>query len=106
MAPVRFFYDYVDPASYLTERLLAEAAPRLGLDVERAPYEATPPPAALVDTGSERWRSFWEAARETAAAEGVALADPRLVPWTRKAHELALHALEEERFALVHDALF
>jgi predicted DsbA family dithiol-disulfide isomerase len=105
-APVRFFFDYVDPGSYLIERMLAEVEPHLAVEVERVPFEVTPPPAPLVDPRGEGWRRFWEGARAMSAEEGVALAEPRLVPWTRKAHELALHAREHERFENVHRALF
>src|SRR5688500_686133 len=105
-APVRFFFDYVDPGSYLIERMLAEVEAAHGLAVERIPFEVTPPPTPLVDPRGEEWRRFWEGARTMAAEEGVTLADPRLVPWTRKAHELARHAREHERFADVHRALF
>lgn len=106
MPRIRFWFDYVDPASYLLERVLAEAEEEMGLTLERTPFEVTPPPLPLVDTHTERWRRFWEGARSAASAAGVSLAEPRLVPWTRKAHELALHARELERFADVHRALF
>ena len=105
-SPVRFFYDYVDPGSYLVERVLADVADGLGLSVERVPFEMNAPPAPLVDPTGEGWLRFWEGARAAAAEEGLALAQPRLVPWTRKAHELALHARELGRFAEMHGALF
>ena len=104
--PVRFFYDYVDPGSYLVERMVSELEARLGLAVERIPFEVTPPPSPLVDPRTEEWRRFWEGARAVWAEEGLALSDPRLVPWTRKAHELAEHARAEGRFAETHRALF
>ena len=106
MPAVRFFFDYVDPGSWLVERMLGEAAPGLGLAVERVPFEVTPPPAPLVSPRTDAWRRFWDGARAAAADEGVALADPRLVPWTRKAHELALHARAQGVFDGVHHALF
>ena len=106
MSAPRFYYDYVDPGSWLVERIVAEAEERLGILVERIPFEVTPPPQPLVDPRSEAWRRFWAGARGMAEEEGVALATPRLVPWTRKAHELALHARAAGRFAEVHGALF
>lgn len=105
-APVRFYYDYVDPGSWLVERIVAEQEARLGIVVERIPFEVTPPPRALVDPRGEDWRRFWEGARAMAVEEGVALGIPRIVPWTRKAHELALHALGVGRFDEVHRALY
>jgi predicted DsbA family dithiol-disulfide isomerase len=103
--PVRFYYDYVDPGSWLVERMLADAEGS-GATVERVPFEVTPPPTPLVDPRGDVWRRFWEGALAMSAEEGVTLADPRIVPWTRKAHELALHARELERFPEVHRALF
>jgi predicted DsbA family dithiol-disulfide isomerase len=105
-APVRFYFDYVDPGSWLVERMVGEVEPRLGVSVERVPFEVTPPPAPLVSTASEAWRRFWEGARAMADEEGVALAVPRIVPWTRKAHELVLHAREQGRSGDIHAALF
>jgi predicted DsbA family dithiol-disulfide isomerase len=104
--PLLFFYDYVDPGSWLVERMVADAERGSDLLVERIPFEVTPPPAPLIDARSEGWRAFWEGARTLAAEEGVALANPRLVPWTRKAHELAEHARSVGRFAEAHAALF
>ena len=104
--PVRFFFDYVDPASFLVERLLALVESEFALAVERVPFEVRPPPEPLVDPRAPEWRRLWEGAGAAASKEGIVLADPRLVPWTRKAHELALHAREEGRFVAVHRALF
>jgi predicted DsbA family dithiol-disulfide isomerase len=104
-APVRFFYDFVDPGSLLVDRILDEVEathPR----IERIPFEVTPPPEPLVDPRSDAWRRFWEGARAMSAEEGVQLAQPRIVPWTRKAHELAAHALEHDRADQVRRALF
>lgn len=104
--PVRFYYDYVDPGSYLVERIVAEFEERAGMAVDRIPYEVTPPPAPLVDPRNPDWLRFWEGARAMAQEEGVALgAAPRIVPWTRKAHELALHARASGRFPDIHRAL-
>jgi predicted DsbA family dithiol-disulfide isomerase len=105
-APVQFFYDYVDPGSYLIERMLAEIEAGPGASVERVPFEVTPPPHPLVDPRSEEWRRFWDGARGMAAEEELSLAEPRIVPWTRKAHELALHAREVGSFDLIHRELF
>lgn len=105
-AAIRFFFDYVDPGSYLLERILEETGGEFEGRVERIPYEVTPPPAPLVDARGEEWRRFWEGARAMSAEEGVTLADPRMVPWTRKAHELALHAREHDRLPDVHRTLF
>jgi predicted DsbA family dithiol-disulfide isomerase len=44
--------------------------------------------------------------RGEAEARGVKLRRPPIVPWTRKAHELAFHARERGVFQEVHEALF
>lgn len=103
-APILFFYDYVDPASCLVERQLARLAPET--PIERLPFEVRVPPAPMVDVRDPAWLRSWEGARETMVPEGIVLATPRRVPWTRKAHELALHAGEEGRFPEIHAALF
>ncbi len=101
-----FFYDYVDPASYLVDRILAG----LGDDVETAlvprPFELRRPPGTMVDPGSEAWRSYLSQMGERAAELGIPFDPPALVPWSRKAHELALHARGRGIFPEVHDALF
>ena len=104
--PVHFFFDYVDPASFLVERHLALVEDSLSITAERIPFEVRPPPTPLVDPRSPQWRSFWEEAGAAALEEGVTLAHPRLVPWTRKAHELALHSHEKNHFFAVHRTLF
>ncbi len=103
---LRFFFDYVDPASFLVEREIARLETEFGSTVERVPFEVRVPPSPMVDTRTSEWGRFWEGAQEAAREKGVTLARPRLVPWTRKAHELALHAREEGRFPAIHTALF
>ena len=101
---MRFFFDYVDPLSFVLDRRLSAAEAETGVAVERVPFELRPPPAALIDPADPSWRARWSEAR--AAEPELELATPRLVPWTRKAHELAAQAREQERFDAVHRALF
>ena len=100
----RFWFDYADPLSFLMERTLAALEAETGAPVERVGLELNPPPAPLLESGAGPWLARWKEAR--AAAPGLALASPRIVPWTRKAHELALEAREQGRFEPVHRALF
>ncbi len=86
--PMRFFFDFVDPLSYLLE-LELEA---LDLAVRRAPFELRAPPEPLVALDDASLAARWSRAREIAAASGAALDPPHLVPWSRKAHELHLFA--------------
>ena len=101
-----FFFDYVDPASFLVERHISALEPTLDVMVERAPYELRLPPSPLIDPTYEPWRARWSAAHAAARALEVPLTAPRLIPWTRKAHELAFQAREENRFDGVHLVLF
>src|SRR5688500_4947152 len=68
--PIRFFFDYVDPDSFLFERQLASCEGELDVGVERVPLELRPPPAPLVDPHAGAWRLAWERARERARAAG------------------------------------
>jgi len=101
-----FFFDYLDPLSYLLEgeiRSLEEAGvPR----VRRVPVELRPPPAPLLDPDGPEWHERWGRARREAAALGVPLAEPPILFWTRKAHELVLHAGARGLGDAVHRALF
>ncbi len=109
MAPplIHFFFDYVDPASYLLDTLLLErtlATPPEQL--EHIPLEVRPPPAAAADPSSEPWRSLHEEMQALAAQLDIPLHRPNLIPRSRKAHELAFHAREKGCFPRVHRALF
>jgi len=97
-----FYFDFVDPLSYLQDlELLA-----LGREVVRIGFELAPPPEPLTAVGDARWKDRWDAARLLAQAAGVRLAPPALVPWSRKAHELHLHAAEHGRGDEVRRAIF
>lgn len=105
-APPRFFFDYIDPASFVLEVRLRRVERELGTEVVRHPVELRVPPDPVMDPSSPGWRARWEAARGVAAEEGITLVRPRLVPWSRKAHELGLEAREAGAWEPVHDALF
>lgn len=89
---VRLWFDFVDPLSYLTELEMRAVASSLAEPVERVGFELAPPPAPLTWIDEPRWSSRLALARPMAASAGVTLAPPPVVPWTRKAHELHLHA--------------
>ena len=88
--PLRFHQDYVDPASYLVHRILR----RLDAEVDPRPFELRRPPGALIDARDRLWRRYLAEMGEQATALDVPFAPPDLVPWTRKAHELAALARE------------
>ena len=102
----RFYFDFVDPLSYLLELELRAAEPSLPGPVERVGFEIVPPPEPLSALADPRWAPRWTEARPLAAVAGVRLAPPALVPWSRKAHELHLHALEHGKAAEARLAIF
>lgn len=105
--PLFFFLDYVDPLAYLVERELAAAGiPDVGSSLRRVPLELRPPPEPLMDPEGREWRDRWELAYEQARRLGVHLAEPLLLPWTRKAHELVLHATAKGVGDAAHRAVF
>lgn len=106
MATARLYFDYIDPGSLLLERRLSRAGAARGISVERMPFEVRPPPEPLIDPGSDTWGLYWAGMLQEAVDEGLELTTPTRVPWTRKAHELALHSKEKGRYEAVHTALF
>lgn len=106
-SPARFWFDYIDPASFLVDLLLREMGPEGGTTPPSfCPLEVVPPPGALLDPAGGPWRDQLEAMRPEARRMGVVLTPPPLVPWSRKAHELALHAREKGCFPQIHRAIF
>lgn len=97
MGPARFHHDLADPLSYLTELELRATEAEVGVEVTRVPLELRPPPEPLVDVAGPRWTERIHTAAATAAQLGVLVRAPTLVPWTRKAHELVLHAEQSQR---------
>ena len=83
-----FYFDFIDPLSYLVEHELGMLDER----VTRVPFEIRPPPIPLTDVEDSALARRWEVGRSVALGLGLSLSPPRLVPWSRKAHELHLHA--------------
>lgn len=105
---IRITYDYVDPGSYLAARLLDRwtAGRARKLEISWVPLELSAPPSLPVDARAPEWSAMSRAMRRHAAALGIPFSPPARVPWSRKAHELALHARERGCFDSVHRALF
>jgi predicted DsbA family dithiol-disulfide isomerase len=103
---VVFYFDYIDPGSYLVHRILQ----RLAVPSERITtvgVELAPPPAPLIDPADPAWAAYTRVVAELAADASLSWPPPpSFCPWTRKAHELGRHAAERDRFDEVHDALF
>lgn len=99
-----FFFDFIDPGSYLASHLLDEAG--AADSCEWRGLELRPPPRTLVDPGASEWRSYHSRIAESAARRGLPIRAPRLVPWTRKAHELTELARERDCYQAVKRTLF
>lgn len=95
----RVWFDFVDPLSYLLDL----ETPR---EVEWVGFELVPPPNPLGSIDEPFWSARLEEARRPARVTGVVLEPPQLVPWTRKAHELHLHAREQGKGDEVRRAIF
>ena len=105
-API-FFFDYVDPLCYLLQLELVAALSEPGsVDVKRVPVEVCPPPKPLLDPDGAWWTSRWRAAQAVADALGHTLVEPRILPWTRKAHEFVYHAGQHGAGSQAHAAVF
>ncbi len=85
-------YDLVDPLSWVMDGEVSALEHELAIEVVRLPFELRPPPEPLLDPDAGEWRERW--ARVRALPGGRQPAEPLIVPWTRKAHELVLHAAE------------
>jgi predicted DsbA family dithiol-disulfide isomerase len=103
---LRLYFDYIDPASFLLEHRLRQLEGVETFTLTMEPLEFSPPPADLVDPNGESWSRHWEAMTREAEELGFELRRPWIVPWSRKAHELALHAKEEGCFQEIHQTLF
>lgn len=96
----------MDPGSFLMDRRLRELEGDPELVVERLPWEVVVPPSPLLDPADPAWTGYWDDMAGEGVEVGLELVRPTLVPWTRKAHELALLAREKGCFDRVHQALF
>lgn len=101
---LRFYFDFVDPLSYLVELALLELEAHGETRAERIGYELRPPPAPLTNVSDPIWAPRWDAAQR--ALPTVRLDPPALVPWTRKAHELHMLAASRGAAAEVRRAIF
>jgi len=101
-----FCYDYVDPVSYILMRHLQAMEETKALVVEHLPLELVLPPQPILDPEGEEYRLRWERIEGEDLKLGISLKRPWIVPWTRKAHELAFHARERDSHEEIHEALF
>ena len=110
-----FYFDYVDPGSYLTHRqlggLLSDGVSTAGVSPAGVsptlhPFEVRPVPQELIDGTDPEWSAYGETVAGLAQESEIRIALPTFVPWSRKAHELRLHAAEQGLESPMHEELF
>jgi predicted DsbA family dithiol-disulfide isomerase len=101
-----FWFDFVDPLSWLLACELEPMEAEGLLIVRWLPRELRPPPTPLTSVDDPELAGRWARARAIHGAKEPAFSPPRLVPWTRKAHELVLHAEEHDRAGPVRLRVF
>ena len=102
--PIAFYFDFVDPASYLAAHVVRDAGGAAA--VEWRGFELCVPPQPMLNPTEPAWADRQSRALAYAEAAGVAMAAPEFVPWTRKAHELAEFAGGQGRRDELVQALF
>ncbi len=100
-----FYFDYVDPGSYLTHRQLGQILPD-GLEPIRHPFEICPVPHELIDGSGPEWKTYGETVADLAREAKIQMAHPSFIPWSRKAHELRLHAADQGLESPMHEEVF
>ena len=100
-----FYFDYVDPGSYLTDCQLGQILPE-GIEPVRHPFEVCPVPQELIDGSGPDWQSYGETVMGLAREAEIRMVRPTFIPWSRKAHELRLHAAEQGLESSMHEAVF
>lgn len=102
--PPVFYFDFIDPASRLASHLVDEAGASDAIDWRG--FELRPPPHLLIDPASARWQDYHARITDLAHDLGISMETPQLLPWTRKAHELAEFARDRDCDHTVRRALF
>jgi predicted DsbA family dithiol-disulfide isomerase len=105
-APAKLYFDFTDPLSYLVDRELDAVEQDLDITVARVAFELRPPPEPITDTADPFWADRWTLAEAIAPEPSLRPPQPRLVPWSRKAHELHLHAAALGRGPAIRRAVF
>ena len=100
-----FYFDYIDPGSYLMHRQLGQLLPD-GREPTLHPLEVRPVPQELIGGTDPDWNAYGEIVAGLAREAEIRMARPKFVPWSRKAHELRLHAAEQGLASPMHEEIF
>lgn len=85
-------FDFVDPRSWFVTQLIEADEALTPATIVWSGFETRPPPTTMVSRDDPALDDLWSEAHAIAAELEITLNPPPLVPWTRKAHELVLHA--------------
>lgn len=99
-----FYFDYVDPGSFLVERQLNRILPDEFVLI-RHPFELCLVSEPPMNAQSPEWVTYCKTVEGQAKEIGLRLAHPLSLPWSQKAHELRLHAVEKGMEEPMHQAL-
>ena len=102
--PPVLYFDFTDTGSRLAAHLIDEAGAADA--VQWRGLELRPPPQPLIDPTVPTWHDYHARVTGLAHGIGIPMGTPDLVPWTRKAHELAGFARERDCDQTVRRALF
>lgn len=102
--PIAFYFDFVDPASYLAAQVVLDAGAEAAVDWRG--FELRVPPQPMLNPVDPAWADRQSRALAYAEAAGVPMATPDFLPWTRKAHELAEFAGDKGHRGELVQALF
>jgi len=102
----QLYFDFVDPISYLLEIEVQKVESTLSWDFERIGFELRPPPLSVLTWEDPILSSRMIKARKLATDIELTLNPPRLIPWSRKAHELYLWATNNGMGAEARSAIF
>ena len=94
-AQTTVYFDFIDPGSYLLLLQLEET----GIDPDTLRWvgvELALPPSEMVDPHGDGWSEYCDRVDEHASELNRVIPRPDFLPWTRKAHELALHGATRE----------
>lgn len=110
MKTIELWIDYIDPASWIMYRRLRNAT-RVGGEIPGHELrvlgrEIRIPSMPPMDPASAPWRRYVASIREVAGDEMTEYGGQNLLPHTRKAHELAIHAAEQDSRPEVDSAIF
>lgn len=102
--PIAFYFDFVDPVSYLAAQVVLDAGAEAAVDWRG--FELRVPPQPMLNPVDPAWADRQSRALAYAEAAGVPMATPDFLPWTRKAHELAEFAGDKGHRGELVQALF